>query len=683
MPQNIKKLKVAPCGRVNKVASLRLGLVLAATLFIFTVIAPASSVFAKHYKYKQPYASVLMEEEEEPDEECSAEECGSEDEEIGDEEIAEEKTVTPPPSTKNTVKEPAVEEKKTTTEKKKAEEKKIEEKKVEEKQVEEPVQEKTVEKTSEEEAQKAKEEELKQLEVKKAAAAAAAAEAAKKAKEAEALKQLEEKKKAEALEAEKKAKEEAELKEEEAKRLEELRKKAEEEALKRQEEELRKKKEEEAIRETELKRLAEETKLKELFVEQPLAPVPPPSAIIAELQRAAGEDPEEVNLELVKQEAELAVKKVEAVERAEMRAAEAERVFKEEFKKAKEVSKRKLIAKASERRHRVVIRDNKEGLKTDGVSYEAAVFLAPELPPTAAVAQQEKEVFAHPVEKKLFGVPQNKTIDQLAKPTLGLQQGTKVATRGTAILAAAPEANKSYELHAIDTSGRSRIVGKQMSSDNKKLVFTTSTLPPGKYALQVRPVSPLSARFPYFASTLNAGAGAASDPVLIEAKSDPGIPQPVVESIEGLAITGLRDIQVESGADGKVTVSGSSDVTTMVIGTFSSAIFTSAMLADVDTGRFEVVSPRALEAGDHEVVIYASRPEEATQSVPVKVKFRLIQAAKAAVPQIVEPVITEPAASRSSAQEKRFPLAAFLGFGGLAVLLIAIGVFLKKSKRTS
>lgn len=651
--------------------------VLGVTLFIFTAIAPMSSVFAKHFKYKNPYASVLTDdEEEEPDEECSEEECGAEDEEIGDEDIEDEKTdvAPPPPSTKEETKEEAVKEPV-------VEEKKVEEKKVEEKKVKEPVQEKTVEKTTEEKekasaeeaVQKAKEEEVKQLEAKKAAEAEAA------------------KKKSEALEAEKKEQELAELKrieeeklkaEEEAKRLEELQKQAEAEALKRQEGELKQKKEAEARRETELKKLAEETKLKELFVEQPLAPVLPPSAIIAELQRAAGEDPEKVDLELVKKEAELAVKKAESVEKEEVKPVEAERVFQAEFKKEKEMSKRELIARASERKHRVKIKDNKEGLKTQGISHQAAIFLSPELNPTAQVAPQESASFAHPVEKKLFGVPQNKTINQLVKPTLGLPQGTTVGTRGMAILAAAPEANQTYELHAIDTSGRSRIIAKQISSENKKLVFTTSTLPPGKYALQVKPVSPLSARFPYFASTLSAGAGAASDPVLIEAKSNTGVPEPVVESIEGLSIAGLRDIQVEAGADGKITVSGASDVTTMVIGTFSSAVFTSAMLADIDTGRFEVISPRALEAGDHEVVIYASRPEEATQSVPVKVKFRLVPAAKAEAPQMVESVITEPA-SRPSAQEKRFPLAAFLGFGGLAVLLIAIGVFLKKSKRPS
>ena len=47
--------------------------------------------------------------------------------------------------------------------------------------------------------------------------------------------------------------------------------------------------------------------------------------------------------------------------------------------------------------------------------------------------------------------------------------------------------------------------------------------------------------------------------------------------------------------------------------------------ADLEGGSFESVSPKSLDSGDHEVVLYADRPEEGTRSVPVKLRFTIVK----------------------------------------------------------
>jgi hypothetical protein len=104
----------------------------------------------------------------------------------------------------------------------------------------------------------------------------------------------------------------------------------------------------------------------------------------------------------------------------------------------------------------------------------------------------------------------------------------------------------------------------------------------------------------------------------------------------------------------------------MVIGTFQSAVFTSAILADVSTGSFTVSSAKPLEGGDHEVVVYATKLDAGgIQSAPVKIKFNIVPTANAASGRI--------------AGIKSPILSGILTLG--AIILIGIGITIMRRKK--
>jgi hypothetical protein len=175
-----------------------------------------------------------------------------------------------------------------------------------------------------------------------------------------------------------------------------------------------------------------------------------------------------------------------------------------------------------------------------------------------------------------------------------------------------------------------------------------------------------------------------SQPALVDvvAPEELDIPEPIIQNIEDISVAGLSDIKVTQTADGRVRVTGISDSSNVVIGTFSSAVFTSAMLADIESGMFEVVSPRPLEPGDHEVVIYSTRPDENSQSAPAKLKFKIVETARAAAAEVdpstlpgyngagIPPETPVP-------QDKKFPLLPVAG-GVLAIIVVGVAIGLRK-----
>ncbi len=116
-----------------------------------------------------------------------------------------------------------------------------------------------------------------------------------------------------------------------------------------------------------------------------------------------------------------------------------------------------------------------------------------------------------------------------------------------------------------------------------------------------------------------------SSNVLVEVTGSETITDPKVKTIQTVSVESLKNIRVKRTADGKIRVTGTADLDTTVIGSFKSAVFTSAILADVQTGAFTVSSAGTLEDGDHEVIIYATRSEDGTQSRAVKVPFSIIE----------------------------------------------------------
>lgn len=280
----------------------------------------------------------------------------------------------------------------------------------------------------------------------------------------------------------------------------------------------------------------------------------------------------------------------------------------------------------------------------------------------------------------------------LKKVTLNLQPGSKLSKKAAVLARCA--SGKSYNITATKKKNSYR-VGKAVCGQNNKFVAVADLkkLQKGKYAIRVErdrsafsfwPASFLFASAVDSDKTGDEGAETItedSDYIPVEIVDDTELSEPVVESIQDIEVAGVKNIEVTPTGDGRVKVTGSTDFDSAVIGTFSSAVFTSAMLADVETGAFELVSPKPLEKGDHEVVIYSTRPEKAVQSTPVKIKFRIVETANAASE---EPVVIggwdSVPPTRPAAEKTGFPMTGVAAGAGVLIVLVGIGIFLKKKK---
>lgn len=274
----------------------------------------------------------------------------------------------------------------------------------------------------------------------------------------------------------------------------------------------------------------------------------------------------------------------------------------------------------------------------------------------------------------------NEEENDYIKPTTGLRPGTKFSEQGGTVHARC-NADTRCDLVAYATNDEKILLDTKIGSSNNKVVFTfdQGKIKPGTYVMQVE-ATPTITSFEdlSFASVVSTESSAdeKSDPILVTVVSDPGVPVPVIESIDGVNVKDLiRDLSINASTDGKVSAIGTSDITTTVIGSFKSAIFTSAILADAENGKFEIASTDALEAGEHEVVIYATRPEEKVQSTPVKVKFQITNAAQ--TEKMKQAAASE--ASTTTTTESKFPLIAMV-IGGLVILLIGLGIYFKRRK---
>lgn len=377
----------------------------------------------------------------------------------------------------------------------------------------------------------------------------------------------------------------------------------------------------------------------------------------------AGVDPNAVDTELVRLTAELKVQEKKLIEEGDKSEKEVKVLVEKVLQKKKTEKKIAMVRAMAEKKFNVKIKNSKQDSNGDGISDETEIILG--LDPKEKPVKGEKFSSA---EKKIYGIKAKKE-DLKSKCTMSVNNGSKLSTSGFTILAACP-ANKVFDLIAVDKKGRKYTIDTKVSSENNKIIFAINRkMSKGKYIFQIKP----SAKVSYFdsdnwhASVLNETSDTQpSDAVIVEVDDKKEIVSPVVQNIENIEVAGLHDIKVKSTADGKIRVTGLSDITTMVVGTFSSAVFTSAILADVTTGSFEVASSSSLANGDHEVVVYATRPEEGLQSAPIKIKFNVVPTAKAA----------------SGSANKGFPIIP-VAVGVGALILIGIGVTLLKKKKTS
>lgn len=392
-----------------------------------------------------------------------------------------------------------------------------------------------------------------------------------------------------------------------------------------------------------------------------------------DLETSLGIDTKKVDEEMVTINAQLAVREQTLISAGSSRA-EAATIIKKELTKKKAENKISTIRKVAAAKYGSKIVNSKQDSRGDGSSDEVAVLMGVN-PKTKGAASDE----FFPVEKKLYGIDtKTSNITDIKKCTMSIATGNKLPSKGFTVLAACPK-NKTFTLYMLGKNGRSVELKTAKSSENSKLVFTVEQgLVTGKSIFYIKEAKQVTGFLPslWFASTLGAESDTetTSDPVVVDIVQETEIEQPVVKNIENIDVAGLKDIKISATADGKVHVTGLADISTMVIGTFSSAVFTSAILADVENGSFEITSARPLEAGDHEVVIYATRPEDSVQSPPVKLRFSIIPVALAATGETME---VRQVASENTGAFPVVPVAS-----GAAVVLVALViVYVKKARK--
>lgn len=427
-----------------------------------------------------------------------------------------------------------------------------------------------------------------------------------------------------------------------AKKAEAERKKKEAEKKEADKKKAEKKKQEDEAKKREQERQAEEKRKREEEENKTPAPVvasPPPAQPPAQPKNASHASPK------VKPKAE---------------APKDETPEKEEKKTPKQ--RVTLVREESEKKFSVKILDNKQDANGDGASDEVEVLFS--LDPKASF----KGDFSA-VEKKLYGVAALASEAELqAKCAIGLQQGAKLSSAGFIVLAACPK-NKSFTLYAADKDGIKTAVQTKQSSENGKIIFAVDrAFALGEYVLQVKPAS--TSVFADLKAAILREDSAASQPIKVQVVEPGEIAQPRVQKIENVDVLRVRDIKINATQDGRIRVSGIADLGALVISTFESAIFTSALIADVEGGYFETISQKALSAGDHEVTVYASDLDLGIQSKSGKLSFKILP------PMLVD--TPEHGRTGQPLTGTRFPYIPVLGALGLAVLIVGTAFILKK-----
>lgn len=348
----------------------------------------------------------------------------------------------------------------------------------------------------------------------------------------------------------------------------------------------------------------------------------------------------------------------------------AERTVRNTYKKKKAERRVSKIRKLGEKKYKRKIDTHTQDSNNDGISDEVEVMIG--LNPS----DRKKLAGMSNAELKLYRTNEEKFGKKM---TISIYNGYKLSAKGFAVLATC-QSNQPVTLYMIDLFGKEIPVANKTCSRNNKTVFTVKkdSMPrPGRYLVQVRRTANETA-----ASILTARAAYEetdrSEPVLVDLLPETDVLKPIAKKIENLELAGLRNIRISAGPDRKIHVSGESDISTMVIGTFESAVYTSAMLTDVENGSFDIVSGEPLENGEHEVTIYAVRPEESVASEPITIDFTVIGTVIAAAQQRS----ASPETGTSTATASEGTRIILFIIGGSVLLLAGTFVFLKRRKKT-
>ncbi|PIQ78227.1 hypothetical protein COV82_01435, partial [Candidatus Peregrinibacteria bacterium CG11_big_fil_rev_8_21_14_0_20_46_8] len=283
----------------------------------------------------------------------------------------------------------------------------------------------------------------------------------------------------------------------------------------------------------------------------------------------------------------------------------------------------KMIRTIATQRYGLKISTNTQDSNNDGISDEVAVTLG--LDPVSV--GQENEPLT-PGEKIIYG--QFERVDARTPCTMNLGYGEQLSVNGFTVLGACIY-NGPYTLFLIDAAGNAKSFGTKIA-ENNKLVFTVpkGAIDAGFYLAQIRRAP---AHIGTTATLIAQQPTLSSAATLIELIPDNTlkIKEPIARSIgvSGQSLIELTPSQVKNiivsidEATGRVKVAGEADIDATVIGTFESAVYSAALFANTENGYFEVVSPQPLERGKHQVVLYAKRPLQNSQSVPTVLEFEL------------------------------------------------------------
>ncbi len=262
---------------------------------------------------------------------------------------------------------------------------------------------------------------------------------------------------------------------------------------------------------------------------------------------------------------------------------------------------------------------------------------------------------------------------------MGVKNGSKFNKNEFIVNVSGPR-GASVNIFATDRAGKESVIGSAVISDrNIAAVHVNQKLESGFVAMQARRADRVGENISSFAkaSVLSGDEVAtknSSSIKIVELVNDELIEKPTVKNIQNVDISGLRDIKVSLDKEGKITVRGSADIESAVVGTFQSAVFTSAILADVNTGLFEVKSPESLENGDHIVTVYSTNPINGTQSKPVRVAFTIVGADDGTKKAVAT---TDAASSKGETQSNSNSLIAVSAGIGIT-LLVVLGLLMRK-----
>lgn len=158
--------------------------------------------------------------------------------------------------------------------------------------------------------------------------------------------------------------------------------------------------------------------------------------------------------------------------------------------------------------------------------------------------------------------------------------------------------------------GLEQALGQTTTSENGIFLFETPiTLRDGHYYLIARSNS------------------LTSPAVSIYIDSTLGIKPPILKQIADKPITSdvlLKNLRIEI-RNRKPVLIGTTDLGNKVVANWNSIVSTSAIIADVNAGNFELSSPNEMELGEHHVYVTAIRHSDNAQSETVKLPFTITQ----------------------------------------------------------